>query len=302
MKLHWIFNRYLAPEPGFEGGGSVSSFVDEPAPTSDSVVEPEGDDTINWGEMANALDEDEAGEGAEVVVEPPEETPTEMPAAPAAEPTPTPTPAPAAVETPATPVTPEALTPPAPRPTTSPTEYATWREAKVSQLERDYALDEASAQALLTEPELILPKLAAKVHMEVLEHSMQAMQAMMPVMMQQLQQHTEVESRARNLFTSINPDLADPRYETAIMQFGQVYRQVNPTAPADEASRAIGNLVRAALGVAAPAAAGGTPPATPAPVPVQPFTPARGAGGGSAPPVSGNPYEQLASEFLRDDE
>lgn len=305
MKLHWIFNRYLAPADGgpMEGGGSVSSFVDEPAPAGETVDTPEDGDTINWGEMADSIDADEVSEGAEVVVEtPPVETPVEPSTTPT-EPTATPAPAPTpAGETPpATPAAPEELTPPTPAPTTSPADYAAWRTAKVTQLEAEYALDEASAQALLTEPELVLPKLAAKVHMEVLEHSMQAMQAMMPVMMQQLQQHTEVESRARNLFTSINPDLADPRYEPAIMQFGQVYRKVNPTAPADEASRAIGNLVRAALGVAAPQA-GGSPPAVTAPVVVQPFTPARGAGGGSAPPVSGNPFEQLASEFLLDDD
>ncbi len=298
MKLHWMLHRYLAPEPGIAEGGAQDI---EPEAPAESVEVPEGDDSINWGEMADAIDADEAGEGDEVVVEEPVvETPVEAPAT-AKEPTPAPTPAaPAEAASPATPDVPEELAAPAPAPSANPTEYAAWRTAKVSQLEAEYALDEASAQALLTEPELVLPKLAAKVHMEVLEHSMQAMQAMVPVMMKQLQQHTEVESRARNLFASINPDLADPRYENAIMQFGQVYRKVNPTAPADEASRAIGNLVRAALGVAAPAPMGNPPPPV-VQAPAQPFIPARGAGGGAVP-VSSNPYELLASEFLNDDD
>ena len=165
-----------------------------------------------------------------------------------------------------------------------------------------YAIDEESATALLTEPEVVLPKLAAKVHMEVLESSMRAMQAMMPVMMQQVQQHTEINTRAKNLFTSINPDLVDPAYEPHIMQFGQVYRNVNKTASPEEAARAIGALVRSALGIAQPQAPA---PGVQAPGQVQapvPFTPARGGGSGAArTSVSSNPFEQLAAEFLQED-
>ena len=294
-QLHWMLRRFLAEATdGLEGGASVSSFVDE-APAAEPVVEEESSETINWGEMAEAADRDDELEGDEAVVEEPApapatEAPTETP----------PTEAPAA-ETPATPAAPVEPVPPTPAPTTTPEDYAAWRSTKVSQLETAYALDEASAQALLTEPETVLPKLAAKVHMEVLENAMQAMQAMMPVMMQQIQQHSTVETQARNLFASINPDLTDPSFEPAIMQFGQVYRKVNPNAPAAEASRAIGNLVRAALGIAAPgpAAVAASAPAPEAPIP---FTPARGAGGGRAPVPSGNPFEQLASEFLMDDD
>jgi len=301
MKLHWMLNRYLSPEPDVPEGGSGNSFLEEASPAVAPVDTPSEDDSINWSSMADSLDADDEDEGDLVVEEAPVEQPVETPPATTPAETP-PAAAPATEPAPsATPVVPEELKQSEPPPTTSPTEYATWRSTKMTQLEAEYALDEASAQALLTEPELVLPKLAAKVHMEVLEHSMQAMQAMMPVMMQQLQKHTEVESRARNLFTSINPDLADPRYETAIMQFGQVYRKVNPTAPADEASRAIGNLVRAALGVAAPQSQVGSPPPAVVQAPVQPFTPARGAGGGSAPSFPSNPFELLASEFLQED-
>lgn len=295
-------------EEGVDIGGSSGGVVLENATSfaADTSVssEPADDSTeseVNWGGIADELENDDNGEstveGDEVVVETPEpeaksvqtpatETPPAQPATPPSE----------------TPATTEPVAPVAPAtPAQTPAEYQAWRETKVKELESMYAIDEDSATALLTEPEVVLPKLAAKVHMEVLESSMRAMQAMMPVMMQQVQQHTEINTRAKNLFTSINPDLVDPAYEPHIMQFGQVYRNVNKTASPEEAARAIGALVRSALGIAqTPAPAG-----QPAPVQVQapvPFTPARGGGSGAARVgQSDNPFTQLADEFLRED-
>jgi hypothetical protein len=262
----------------------------------DSASDSTGDD-VNWTDIAEDFEtEDLAVEGDEVVVE---ETKVEIPAAPTpAQPPATPAPTPPAAETPA-PVAPVAPTPP-PAATVSTEEYSTWRNSRLSQLEQVYALDQEAADAMLTEPELVLPKLAAKVHMEVMENSMRAMQAMMPVMMQQVQYHTEREGKAKNLFTSVNPDLADPRYEAAIMELGTVYRNVNRTAPPEVAAQAIGNLVRAALGIAAPGAVAPQPQQMVQPM-VAPFSPARGAGGGNAPIRPSNPFEALAMEMEKED-
>jgi hypothetical protein len=295
--MHWMLKRYLAEETGGEGSSSAGGISS--TESVDVGGETAGEESINWGGMSDELDQDEEAdwnEGGESVVEDKTPPAAETPATnqPAAAPTPTPTEAPAPAVAPVEPQ------PVAETPSVAPTEYAAWKEQRMTELEKVYALDEASANAMLTEPEVVLPKLAARMHMEVLENSMRAMQQMMPVMMQQVQQYTENESRARNLFTGINPDLAYPRLEPAIVQFGQVYRKVNPTASAEDASRAIGNLVRAALGIAAPSQGmqQSTPQMQQAPTP---FTPARGAGGGRAPVSSGNPFEQLASEFLADE-
>jgi hypothetical protein len=183
----------------------------------------------------------------------------------------------------------------------SPEVYQNWRTARISDLEKYYTFSEDESAALLTEPELVLPKLAARVHMEVLENSMRAMQAMVPVMMEQVQQHKQVEGQAKTLFSSINPDLADPRLEPVIMQLGMTYRQMNRTAGPEEASRAIGNLVRAALNMQPPQVQQNLQSASPAPAPV-PFAPVRGGGGGNRPITSGNQFEQLASEFLMDED
>jgi hypothetical protein len=288
-------------ETGGEGsaGGSDTSFVSE-APAAPEPANDSTESDVNWVGLAEELTKDDTVEGEDIVEE----------SAPEAAPAPTPAPATPAVpaETPAvTPATPEPAKPAqapvqaAPeQPAASPEQYQTWRATRVSELEKTYSINEDDAAALLTEPEVVLPRLMANAHMVVLENAMQAVQAMMPVMMQQIQSHTEMNTRAKSLFTSVNPDLADPQYESAIMQLGQVYRNVNRTAPPEEAARAIGALVRSALGIAqapAPAAAQAAPQVA-APIP---FTPARGSGGGMLQRGSDNLYTQLADEFLSED-
>lgn len=285
---------------GSDLGGSATSFADSPAAVDDSASSSTDDD-VNWGGMADELiADDSAVEGDEVVVETPVETPVvETPVA-------TPVPADNSVDAPAAVPSPApsapAVAPPA-VPTATTEEYSVWRENRLTQLEQMYAVDEASATALLTEPELVLPKLAAKVHMEVMENSMRAMQAMVPVMMHQVQQHADLNNRAKSLFHGTNPDLVDPSYEPMIMEMGQSFRRVNPNASPEQASKAIGNLVRAALGIAAPQVAQpGVPPQVQQRQPaVVPFSPARGAGGGNAPVRPSNPFEAMAEEMKNED-
>lgn len=289
--LKMMMQRYRNEEPGDMPGDTSAGAV------SDSAEESTDSD-VNWEGIGEEFLAEDSGldiEGDAEVVEP---APTE----PAPAPTPAPAPAPTEPAPAPAPASTEPVTPAPVAPTASNEEYSAWRESRLTQLESVYALDQEAANAMLTEPETVLPKLAAKVHMEVLENSMRAMQAMVPVMMQQIQHHTEINSRAKNLFTSINPDLADPRFEGAIMELGTVYRNVNRNAPPEEAARAIGNLVRAALGIAAPAQ-GQAPaaPRAPAPAPAAPFAPARGAGGGAIPAAPSNPYEMLAQEMLNED-
>lgn len=268
---------------------------------SADTASPSTEEDVNWGEIADEMiSEDQSTEGDLEVVETPEEPNGGSAVPPAVETPPEPTP-PTPTPTPVEPPAPATAPTPTPVAEASEEQYSEWRANRLTQLEQTYALNEADATAMLTEPELVLPKLAAQVHMQVLENSMRAMQAMVPVMMRQVQQNTEVEGRAKNLFTSINPDLADPNLEPTILELGSVYRKVNKTAPPEEAARAIGNLVRAALGIAAPAGGGSAAvPPTPTVQAVAPFTPARGAGGGNSPVQPSNPYELMALEMLND--
>jgi hypothetical protein len=282
----------LSPDEGFTGsaGGGDDPTVQETLPADSSTEEP-----VNWDAMDSSFNDEDEGttEGAEEVI-PLAEEPARVSEPVRAEVPPVPTP----VQAPTTPEVPAAPVPETPaEPTPS---YTEWRTQRLAQLEQMYALDEASAISALTEPEAVLPKLAAKVHLDVLESSMRAMQAMLPTVLGQIQQGSELNTRAKNLFTSVNPDLVDPQYEGAIMQLGQVYRSMNKSAPPEEAARAIGSLVRAAYGIVQQPAS--PPPLTPRQSTTgMPFIPARGAGGISQNAVSSNPFEQLAAEMEKED-
>ncbi|MBP8200780.1 MAG: hypothetical protein KAX98_10670 [Nitrospira sp.] len=282
----------LSPDEGFTGSSGGGA---DPAPQETLPADSSTEDSVNWDAMDSSFNDEEVEtvEGAEEVI-PLAEEPARVSEPVAAE-----IPAvPATVQAPPTPQVPAAPVPETPaEPTPS---YTEWRTQRLTQLEQMYALDEASAVAALTEPENVLPKLAAKVHLDVLESSMRAMQAMLPTVLGQIQQGSELNTRAKNLFTSVNPDLVDPQYEGAIMQLGQVYRSMNKAAPPEEAARAIGSLVRAAYGIVQQPAAAPTlaPRQNPAGMP---FTPARGAGGISQGTVSNNPFEQLAAEMEKED-
>lgn len=287
-----------------EGGGPAAAPADEGNISSD----------VNWSDMALGMDDDGEGdfggnvEGDAEVVEGSENPVESSPAKPA---TPPVTSAPAVQqEIPPAATQPPAQTPvPAPAPTSPPTpsqeppvqpstSYAEWREKQLEGLVKHYAFDDATSTQLLTEPEVVLPQLAAKLHMEVVEHVMRSVQTAVPQWIQAFNQTQTVEKSAEEAFFSANPDLKDPAYKNAILQMGMAYRQMNPNAPASEAVKVIGNMVRSAMGLnptIPPQQV--TQPAAQAQAPV--FIPARGGGGGAVPqPVTNNPWAVLAEEFL----
>ncbi len=267
---------------------------------------------VNWADMAADSDDDagltvegefavdEQGTAPETIIEEPASV------APAQEPTAEPqgqTPAPAAPTEPVAPVqtqTPEPVAP-EPQPAQAPQpalDYNSWRTQHIGNLEKHYALDNDTAQALLTEPETVLPRLAAQVHFAVTENVLKAVQDMIPGMMRQVTQAAETESKAETAFYEANPDLKGVD-KAKILQIGAMFRQVNPQADVDTTIRTIGSMVRTALGLPA----GGTPtqgaaPNAPAQPVVQPFAPARGGGGGTAPraPAQANPWADLIGD------
>lgn len=290
--------------------GDATSFVSggAEAPSTAGQSSDEGLDTAQWGTLAESFDHDEdesltvegdlevTADGKEL----PDAGPLDQPVPPPPQATPAQAeqPSPTAPAAPTAPVT--SQEPPAQPAAPPPEVYQTWKAAREKELEGLYTLTEEDAQAALTEPEKLLPKLAAKLHIGVLEASMRAMQAMMPVMLNQVNQATELNTKAKGLFQSVNPDLADPQYEPYILELGQFYRSKNRTASPEEASRAIGDLVRAAFGLARPSHAQQAP-VQPTPAAATPFSPVRGGGsrvGGQVKPL--NPFEALDMEFKDD--
>lgn len=297
----WWMRFYKQAEANGEADGG-SGAGESTSSSDDSAGEP-----VNWAGLDEDFDVEEVSvEGDSEVVE---TTKAEAPvkadeqAAPAATPPATPPvvpPAPPAAEIPPQP----AAQPTPAQPGQPPADYQAWRQTRETELASTlYAINDADAQALLTEPETVLPRMAARMHMEVMESTMRALQSVLPQAIQGYTQHEQANTQAKQFFSGVNPDLANPAYEPYILQFGEVYRKVNPSAGPEEAARAIGSLVRSALGIAAPQQGVSAPPAMQVSQPAAPvpFTPARGSGTGSAPPAPANPFAQLANEFLNDD-
>lgn len=272
----------LPDVPAEEGATSDVNWADFAEDNDDGVSSVEGEFEVlgEAGETPAAPEPEVSPEPEAAPVEPPPAAPEPQPVAP--EPTPEPV-APA----------PE----PQPQPTTQPLDYKEWRTQQLGALEKRYALDEDAARALLTEPETVLPKLAAAVHMEVTENVLRQVQQLVPGMIQQVTRSTEVESQAETAFYEVNQDLKGVD-RAKILQIGAMFRQVNPNANAEQAIKTIGNMVRTALGLPAasiPGQGAAVAAATPTP---QPFTPVRGGGSGAAAraPVQSNPWAELIDQ------
>lgn len=135
------------------------------------------------------------------------------------------------------------------------------------------------AAKLQTEPEVALPMLAAKVHHEVLKGVRNYLETQLPQYIQHNAQVSAREASSKEAFYKANPDLT--QYEQQVLQAGRLYRQMNPTADSATSIKAIGDIVRASMGLQHPPAGGTTTVVAAAPATASGFRPA-GAGGASA--------------------
>jgi hypothetical protein len=173
-------------------------------------------------------------------------------------------------------------------------------DAQMATLTDLYKLGDDEAKQLLLEPEKVLPKLAAKLHMDVMEKIRQELGAAIPA---HLEAHTRIQAMnkaAHDMLYGAWPALNKPEYEGLVREVGVMYRKTNAKATPEEAVKAIGRLAYAALGWDIPGAPpSGTPPATPSSTPATPrHTPATPGGGGAAPrpAVPKNEFGELAGD------
>jgi len=274
----------------------------------------------DWAALSAETDEDEP---AAPVATP---APAAPAPAPAAAPSPSPAPAPAQpgapatpaaapaapAATPATPATPVA-TPaaPAPQRTAEELEAEARQAAKTYQdgLEKAYQLPEDLATQVATEPELVLPKIAAQLHMAVEHAVLQRVSQMIPGYISHHQVITVKEEQAKAAFFEANPDLTN--YDAQVRQAGLMFRSLNKDATPEQAILAIGNMVRSAMGLPAlqpKPGAGAGPAASATPVVVtrpagtghKPAMP--GSGGGAAQPAAGNEWGNMAEAMIAEDQ
>lgn len=180
----------------------------------------------------------------------------------------------------------------------TPEEFAAEETRIFGELEKLYTMSDEEAQNFLTEPELVLPKTAARLHMAITKDVIGGIHSVLPGIIQAYMNNTGVEQKARDSFYAKNPDLNNPEYEQYIFKIGKMFREVNPNATSDVAAERIGDMVRQALGiqrqqVAAELVAPTVQSAST--LSPKPFMPARG-GSGNAPVKEANSWMEIAGD------
>ena len=213
-----------------------------------------------------------------------------QPAAPAAQPPAQPTePAPAAA-TPAQPAVPPEQTPEARRAVEQQR-----REVFTQQLEKQYEVPEAQRAEINVNPAALLPKLAARLHVEVLEATTQGLAAVIPQIVEQVIERRNSTMEAERAFYSAWPQLKrdNPQHHQTVQNLLGTIVAMNPRISRQDAIKQAGAAALVALGIPYDQS---PPPPTSPPV-FQAAAP--GAGGhvvpGSTPDT--NPFSKLSREF-----
>lgn len=336
MKLT-LLNRLMYPESTTPTPSAAPPSAPQP---DNAVAGHEADDSvddgvdpasIDWAGMSEGAEGNEGATPPTPPAEPPSQpqTPPAQPAPAAAPATPPQTPAqPPAATPPAQPAQPQAqpqAQPAAPaaqpepqaQPQPAPAQPAAetpeakkareQREAEEAaaftrSLEEYYSIPEELAARLPTEPEKVLPVLAAKVHQAVLNGVQAWITQQLPAFLHSHEQVRQSNEATKNAFYERWPQLKT--YEKQVLQVGRMYREMNPTATPEAIREKVGSIVCAALNVPVTAAPGGNGSQPPAPR--QPINSPRPAGAGSsaagAEPPADNIFTSLAESMLREDQ
>jgi len=176
-------------------------------------------------------------------------------------------------------------------------------QEQFAQLTDYYKIPDDLAARLSTEPELVLPVLAAKIHQALMRTHMNMLSQELPRRIQEINTYHAAEEKSKEAFFGRWPGLKG--HEKQVIQVGAMYRKMNPNATPEEAIEKIGRVVNAALGLA-----GDTPSSAPAQPPARPQPPAAKSGfrpagtqasASAAAPPSDNIFTAMAEEFLMDD-
>ena len=284
----------------------------------------EDSDDFDYGVLDNAIEASVAEETPEPqvpvveapVVQTPVQTPAEGPAVV--------TPVPAAAAPASAPVDPAAVAAPQAAPAVeTPQQAASQAQAPTPQAENvdgftaldqaieksrekvvdavaqgSYQLSQEELEQISTEPEKVVPRLLARVHVNAVQGVLRHVASQMPMMVGALLQ-TQVENTKREeTFFSRWPQLDRSKHRDDIVRVGQVYKQLNPNATVEDFIKHVGAQVVMLHGLHAQQAAASVQPVAPA---TPAYRPA-GAGRTSAPAVQtqDNPWAEFV-EVMNDE-
>lgn len=177
-------------------------------------------------------------------------------------------------------------------------EFAARREEALSVIAQQYALSDDEADGILSDPKVYVPKLAAKLHVDVYEAAMRAVYAQIPSLIDSVvSQRQNQQSIVDKFFEGDNAVLKDHMQD--VLQVAKTHRQMNPTMPADQFMEEVSTYVKMMKGLMPQQGRQQKPPA-----PQRPYRPAA-AGSVSNPPSvdrADNEYTALAREFIETEE
>jgi len=184
-------------------------------------------------------------------------------------------------------------------PEKTPEELEALRTQAQGELRKSYELSSDEAEAMLSEPERVLPELAARVHMQVYEQVVRGVIAQLPQMVTGIiAQDRQVRSSEDEFYTRW-PKLKEHKDQVA--QVATLWRQLNPQATTTIAVENIGRHAMIALGYT-PDGAVEAPKETPVPGAPPPPAPVVSAVPPAPAVKSSNQFEQLADELLIEEE
>jgi hypothetical protein len=181
-------------------------------------------------------------------------------------------------------------------------QFSEWEKGEVEKMAKQYSdsLSDDDVASLQTEPEKVLPRLAAQIRMDTMKATLSAIGQLLPGLLQGHQVQNTREQQAQDAFFSKNDDLRDVPMDK-ILQAGRAYRQMNPEVKdPEEVIEGIGNMVRAVLKRQAKAASAAAPTPAPANGRRKGYSPA-GTGASTRKEAPADDGKNVWSELADDD-
>jgi hypothetical protein len=188
--------------------------------------------------------------------------------------------------------------PPPPAAAAAPFDAAAAQKAAIDQLMgREYALDENDQRRLISEPEAVIPRLAAQVHVNVVQDVGRRVGEVLPALVQRYVSQMLEGQRAEMEFFGRYPKLANPAFRQTVTEAMRTVTQMNPGIDRDSLMRKSATL--SAFMIRSQYASGAPPNGGPQTrAPIAPYRPVPGGGGPPVPtrPQEPNPWADLAQD------
>lgn len=203
---------------------------------------------------------------------------------------------------PATPAAPAAAAPAAPvatppaapaAPAALPTEPAQLRERYMGELAQYYTPKDEEARALMLEPEKVVPKMFARLHVDVLDSVIQGIGKELPGLVQMTVNRMIGEAKASKGFYERWPQLAKTEYTPTVQRLMAAYKGQFPQSSLEQMITDVG--AAAMVGLKLPLPGMEQPAAIPTTPHVTPINPGGGTGVPGGRVV--NEFERLANDW-----